>query len=193
MLADQMLNRIQKLHSDGYLHRNIRPENFLMGQNDNKSTLYLIDFGLAKSFLKHGAVTPFRKGRCMTGTLRYSSVNSQCGFEQARRDDLESIGYMLIYFLKGELPWQNISARSKDELYKKVLTMKLEITVGVLTKGLPEEFKEYLSFVRCMDYEPQPNYGELREMFQKLFKKKGFSYDNIYDWEIENTIGNPIR
>ena len=94
----------------------------------------------------------------MTGALRYASINSMLGIEQSRRDDLESIGYLMIYFLKGELPWQNVPAKNKDQKFKAVLKMKLETPIHILTKGLPEEFKDYLNYVRCLEYEAEPDY-----------------------------------
>lgn len=136
----------------------------------NKSTVYLIDYMLAKKYMLNGKIKPFRKGRQMTGGLRYSSINSQLGFEQSPRDELESIGYMMIYFLKGELPWQNITASNKDEKFSLVLKSKLSTKIATLTKGLPEEFKDYMNYVKCLEYEHVPDYKQLRYMFKKLFK-----------------------
>lgn len=166
-----MIERVQKFHQNGYLHRNIKPENFAFGKGNKESILYLLDFELSKKYLKNDKIIPFKRGKTMTSTLRYASINSQLGFEQSRRDDLESIGYLLVYFMKGELPWQNIPAKNKEELFKKILTLKLETSLGILTLGMPDEFKEYLSNVRSLQYEEEPNYSDLRFLFQKLFKK----------------------
>ena len=171
LLFDQILERISFIHENGYLHRNIKPENFLMGRNENKSTVYLIDFMLAKKFVSDGNIKPFRKGRQIKSSLRYSSINSQLGFEQSPRDELESIGYMMIYFLKGELPWQNITASTKDEKFSLVLKSKLSTKIQTLTKGLPEEFKDYMNYVKSLDYETMPDYTQLRNLFkQRLLK-----------------------
>ena len=121
MIVDQLLDRICTLHKAGYLHRNLKPENLMVGIGEHKNLLYLIDFGLAKKYMRDGKIIPFKKGRIMTGALRYASINSMLGFEQSRRDDLESIGYLMVYFLKGELPWQNIPAKDKDDKFKAVL------------------------------------------------------------------------
>lgn len=181
LLADQMLERISDLHKKGYLHRNIRPESFLIGGEDNKDMLYLVDFGLSKKYVKDGKAIPFKKGRKMTGTLRFASINSQLGLEQARRDDLESIGYVLVYFLKGELPWQSVVAGSKEDKNKAVLKMKLETQVNTLTKGLPEAFKDYLNSVRCMNYDTEPEYGKYRKMFKAVLKNK-LDESEGFDW-----------
>lgn len=121
----------------------------------------------------------------MTAALKYSSINSMLGFKQSWRDDLESIGYIMVYFLKGELPWLNILAKDKEELYKSVLKMKLEAPVDMLTKGLPEEFKDFLNLVRSMKFETEPDYLKIKRNFQKLFKRKGYINDGIFDWDID--------
>ena len=107
MLADQMLQRIEYLHTNNFLHRDIKPDNFLIGRGKKKNILHMIDFGLSKRFKepKTGLHIPYKDGKSLTGTARYASVNTHVGVEQSRRDDLESIGYLLVYFLRGALPW----------------------------------------------------------------------------------------
>jgi len=107
MLADQMITRVEYMHGQNFLHRDMKPDNFLMGPSHKSRTVYLIDFGLSKRYrdAKSGEHIPYRDGKSLTGTARYASVNTHIGVEQARRDDLESIGYILLYFLKGSLPW----------------------------------------------------------------------------------------
>lgn len=107
MLADQMLTRLEYLHSQSFIHRDMKPDNFMMGQQMKRTQVYLIDFGLSKRFrdVKHGEHIRYRDGKSLTGTARYASVNTHMGVEQARRDDVEALGYILIYFLKGQLPW----------------------------------------------------------------------------------------
>ena len=106
LLADQLICRIQTLHNKGYLHRDLKPENILIGLEENASTLYLIDYGLAKKYKQpSGEHIPFKDGKALTGTARYASANTHLGIEQSRRDDLEGAGYVLLYLLMGELPW----------------------------------------------------------------------------------------
>lgn len=107
MLADQMISRIEYMQNQNFIHRDMKPDNFLVGLNQKKSTIYMIDFGLSKRYRdpKTNEHIPYRDNKSLTGTARYASVNTHIGIEQARRDDLESIGYILLYFLKGSLPW----------------------------------------------------------------------------------------
>jgi serine/threonine protein kinase len=109
----------------------MKPDNFLMGLNNKRSTVYMIDFGLSKRYRdpKTGEHIPYRDGKSLTGTARYASVNTHIGIEQARRDDLESIGYILLYFLKGSLPWQGLQGKSKDDKYDKIREKKCQTTV----------------------------------------------------------------
>lgn len=183
LLVDQILDRISKVHAKGYLHRNLTPENLLRGVNDCKNVVYLIDFARAKRFIKHNEIIPFSKGKRMTWSICFASVNSQLGFEQSRRDDLESIGYIMVYFLKGELPWQKTFSEDTDERAKLVLRKKLETPVNLLCKGLPEEFKDYLNYVKSLNYESEPNYHKLRDLFRGLYKTKKYAHDSLYDWD----------
>ena len=106
------------MHSKGFLHRDIKPENFLISTKKDRK-IYLIDFGLAKKYMKEGKHIQYSEGKSMIGTIRYASLNNHYGIEPTRRDDLESWFYCILYFLKGELPWQNQKAPTKNEKYEK--------------------------------------------------------------------------
>ena len=127
MVADQMLERVELMHSRHLIHRDIKPANFVTdGGRGNGNFIYCIDFGLSKRYrhprtLQH---IPQREGRSLTGTPRYASINNHLGVEQSRRDDLESIGYVLVYFLKGGLPWQGLKAKSATKKYKLIMEKK---------------------------------------------------------------------
>jgi serine/threonine protein kinase len=107
MLADQMISRIETMHNNSYIHRDIKPDNFMLGNNKNQNTIYVIDFGLAKRFKdpKSGLHIKGKEHKSLTGTARYASSNAHKGMEQSRRDDLEAIGICVVYFMKGKLPW----------------------------------------------------------------------------------------
>lgn len=122
MLGDQMLQRIEFVHNNSFIHRDIKPDNFLMGSSANQHILYIIDFGLSKRFIdpRTGEHIPYRDGKSLTGTARYASLNTHIGQEQSRRDDIESIAFVMVYFLKGKLPWQGVVAKDKDDKYKKI-------------------------------------------------------------------------
>ena len=137
MLAIQMLNRIEYIHKHHYLHRDIKPENFVVGCGDKSNILYLIDYGLCKKYKdpKTHQHIPYKENRNFTGTARYVSIYTHLGIEQSRRDDLESIGYVLVFFLKGMLPWQGI--KGHQDKYEKIKEKKLQIPTEVLCKNLP--------------------------------------------------------
>jgi serine/threonine protein kinase len=137
------------MHEKGYIHRDLKPENILMGLDENASTLFVIDYGLAKKWkMPNGDHIPFKDGKSLTGTARYASAYTHLGIEQSRRDDLEGAGYVMLYLLMGELPWQGIKAKTKDEKYKKIKEAKVSLPIEEVTRGYPREFYEYMTYCR---------------------------------------------
>ena len=185
MVGIQVLNRIEELHNIGYLHRDIKPDNFLIGVGKKKSRIFLIDFGLSKTFLgenkKH---VPYRTDRNFTGSFRYSSIRNHKGIEQSRRDDLESIGYMLIFFLKGRLPWQGLKGSTKNKRSSNIFNTKNNTSLNELCKDLPKEFLLYMKYCRILRFHQKPDYDLLRNLFIVLFKNNSYELDYIYDWNI---------
>ncbi|KAJ3443772.1 casein kinase 1-like protein [Anaeramoeba flamelloides] len=186
MLADQILCRIEYIHSKNFLHRDIKPDNFLMGVSDKKNQVSVIDFGLAKKYrdVRTHKHIKYLENKKLTGTARYASINTHLGFEQSRRDDLESLGYMLIYFLKGKLPWQGLDAVNKKQKYERISNKKISTPVKTLCQGLPYEFVTYLNYCKSLHFDEKPNYSYLRKLFRDLFIRENFVYDYIYDWNI---------
>ncbi|KAF8111676.1 hypothetical protein N665_0073s0035 [Sinapis alba] len=186
MLADQMINRVEFMHIRGFLHRDIKPDNFLMGVGRRANQVYIIDFGLAKNYrdLQTHKHIPYRENKNLTGTARYASVNTHLGIEQSRRDDLESLGYMLMYFLRGSLPWQGLRAGTKKEKYDKISEKKRLTPVEVLCKSFPPEFTSYFLYVRSLRFEDKPDYSYLKRLFRDLFIREGYQFDYVYDWKI---------
>lgn len=192
LLADQLIARIEFVHSKNFIHRDIKPDNFLMGfgkrgtSTATSNQVNLIDFGLAKKFRdsKTGQHIPYRENKNLTGTARYASINTHLGIEQSRRDDLESLGYVLMYFNRGSLPWQGLKAPTKKHKYDKISEKKLTTKIDSLCKGFPEEFAIYLNYVRSLKFDDKPDYPYLRKLFRDLFLREGYQYDHVYDWTI---------
>ncbi|KAG9140928.1 hypothetical protein Leryth_010449 [Lithospermum erythrorhizon] len=202
MLADQMINRVEFVHSKSFLHRDIKPDNFLMGLGRRANQVYIIDFGLAK-----------KENKNLTGTARYASMNTHLGIgkcpssfvncylarlsaqyfelillftniEQSRRDDLESLGYVLMYFLRGSLPWQGLKAGTKKQKYDKISEKKVSTSIEALCRGYPSEFASYFHYCRSLRFEDKPDYAYLKRIFRDLFIREGFQFDYVFDWTI---------
>ena len=187
MLADQMIKRVEYVHTRRIIHRDIKPDNFTIGHGKNSHRIFIIDFGLAKKYLSStGEHIKYREGKGLTGTARYASINTHLGIEQARRDDLESLAYVFIYFLKGSLPWQGLRARNIKDKYDKIKEKKILTKIDDLCSGLPEEFGKYLANVRKLKFTEKPDYISYRNSFKNLFKNVGYEYDYHFDW-VTNT------
>nr|XP_044997257.1 casein kinase I-like [Jaculus jaculus] len=184
MLADQMISRIEYVHTKNFIHRDIKPDNFLMGIGRHCNKLFLIDFGLAKKYRDNRTRQhiPYREGKNLTGTARYASINAHFGVEQSRRDDMESLGYVLMYFIRTSLPWQGLKAATKKQKYEKISEKKMSTPVEVLCKGFPAEFAMYLNYCRGLRFEEAPDYMYVRHLFRILFRTLNHQYDYTFDW-----------
>ena len=185
MLAEQFLKRIKLLHEvGGYIHRDIKPENFLMGLGKYKTTVYMADFGLSR---KNKEIYNDKKGY-IQGTPIYASINTHLGISQSRRDDMESIGYVLMLFQSGTLPW--LFARDdknhKNDWYI-IRDIKKQTTVENVCQGCYKEFHMYLHYCRGLRFDERPDYGYLMKLFRELFYRLGYKYDWRFDWTVESS------
>lgn len=189
MIVDQMLSTIQIVHSHHYVHRDLKPENFAVGLGNKQNQIYMIDFGLSHKYrdpqtLEH---KPCLTNAKAAGTPRYTSINALKGLDQSRRDDMESLLYIWVYFLKGSLPWMGIPYNEKDpnRKYMTILHIKKHYPIEQLCSELPEEFVKYFNEVRSLKYRDEPDYAGYRKMFRDLFIELGYTYDYEYDWIIK--------
>ena len=185
MKAYQMVQRIEFVHSKGYIHRDVKPGNFLLGKNLDRKKIYRIDFGLSKKYIDKntGKHIIYKEGKGLTGTARYVSLNTHYGIEQSRRDDIEGIAYNLIYFAKGKLPWQGVKTKNKKEKHKKIMELKEEYNPDKLCEGLPEEFPTLLKYSRKLDFEEKPDYKNIKIMFKQLMNANKQQMDWKFDWD----------
>ena len=185
-IADQMLERADTLHARHLIHRDIKPANFVIGLADQAANVFCVDFGLSKRYrhpktLQH---IPHRDGRSLTGTPRYASINNHLGIEQSRRDDLESIAYILIYFLKGTLPWQGLKAKNASKKYMLILNKKQSVSIAQLCQGCPSQFAEFLAYSRSLKFDAKPDIPYLRKIFRDLYNSQGCANSSkMWDWD----------
>ena len=188
MIMEQLVTRIEFIHSKNLLHRDIKPDNFLVGRGNKRNIIYAIDFGLSKKYRdgKTGLHIPYRDGKSLTGTARYASINTHLGIEQSRRDDIEALGYIMVYFLKGSLPWQGMVINDVKKKYDKIKKLKLEIKLTDLCNALPIETVKFIQYARDMKFEDRPDYNYLRDLLRKAAKNNNLKFDSTkFDWIVK--------
>ena len=188
MIALQVLDRLEYIHSRNIIHRDIKPSNFVIGRKDEK-TIYLIDFGFARKFRssRTGKHIKYKNLNYTVGSLRYLSRKANIGYEQSRRDDLESSGYMLVFLATGYLPWleyDRLNNMSFLEKYNIVYKLKCSISPEQLCKGLPNEFINYIKYCRDLEFEQDPNYDYLRSLFTSILTKNNQKNDLNFFWTL---------
>ncbi|KAF8152349.1 kinase-like protein [Crassisporium funariophilum] len=208
LLADQLISRIEFIHTNSIVHRDIKPANFVMGTGKAGHMVNVIDFGLAKKFRDSKTAThiPYKQDDYHgVGTSLFAAINTHLGVESSRRDDLESLAYMLVYFLRGTLPWRKIRATqdppansnatpSEDEHLKQhynpvsatwdlIRDAKIA-NEELLTLGLPPEFDVLYRYARTLEFDDLPDYEGLRSLFRGLAERMGVEYDGVFDWTV---------
>ncbi|RNF06976.1 casein kinase 1 isoform 2 [Trypanosoma conorhini] len=187
MIGIQIFQRMQSMHCMNYIHRDIKPENFVLGVRENSQIVYVIDLGLAKRYrdprtLQH---IPWESNKSLAGTVRYMSINTHRGIAQTRRDDLESVMYLLFYFLRGGLPWQGMKHQANDHNYEGICDMKVHITPHTLAEGYPRQFATLLEYTRSLRFEETPSYSFCLQLLNDVLAARGETFDYQYSW-LEN-------
>jgi len=192
LIAEQLLQRLEYLHAKGVVHQDIKPENFVWGVKERQHHLYLIDFGLSKRYYERRHVR-MRQHSGLIGTARYASIHAHLGLEQSRRDDLEAAGHMLLYFLRGSLPWSGLVARSMPEKLKRIQRKKESIPVDELCANFPREFGRLLTYSRCLSFKERPDYAMLRQLFRNLRARLGdMAGRPVEDYDFEWNVGKDM-
>ena len=194
-IAYQLILIFECIHNCNIIHRDIKPANIAIGREERSKFIYLLDFGLSKQYIssKTKKHFPFVQNNKFVGNARYSSINALNGGTQSRRDDLESIGYVILFLLLGRLPWQGHISHSKEDKYYKIKQIKKQTTPEQLCQGLPKQFEEYVKYTRNLEYEEAPNYDYLKELFLSVLKNYNWEFDYYYDWDQSRLTHSEIK
>ena len=183
-IAIQSIDLLSKFHEKGFIHRDIKPENLMVGRGAEKEMIYLIDFGLSIQYINHNNEhNKFQLKRGFVGTARYASINAHKGYGQSRRDDLISLGYCLIYFMKGFLQWQDVKIHNKTEKFAKIREIKEKSGYDELTKGLNPCFQNYLQNVFELGFFDKPDYNYLKKIFVEALIGEHIDFIQ-FDWNL---------
>ena len=166
-----------------FVHCNIKLANFLISTDRCCNDVYIIDFGLAQRYRdpRTHIHIPFQEDyKILTGTTTYASLNNHCGVEHSRCDNLESLAYVLIYFLRGTVPWSGTKTSTKKQR-NKIMQMKLN---SDLLNGWPDEFSLFLNYARTLPFESKPAYTYLCKLFHDLRVREGCQHNYIFDWHL---------
>lgn len=189
------ITRVQAIHREELIYRDIKPDNFLIGrvEKNDARTIYVVDFGMAKHYVHPQTKQhiPYREKKSLSGTARYMSINTHLGREQSRRDDMEALGNVFMYFLRGSLPWQGLKARDNREKYEKIGQRKQMIRVEELCAGFPEPFALFVSYARRLAFEEEPDYELCRGWFKQVYDQQ--DSNEPLDWENLVFINCPLN
>merc|ERR1712232_186093 len=191
LLGRRMIDCLEDVHAHGVVHRDLKPQNFLLGVEEGSQKVYIIDFGLADVYREGGAkaahVPCVTKAGCLIGTARYVSLNVHRGETPSRRDDLISLGYILLIFVRGRLPWQDVKAPSKRAKNEEIARLKRRISHEELCEGFPSEFIMFLTYCYSLAYADMPDYNYLRSLIDTMLDQQGCSPDDHIEWLAENS------
>lgn len=181
LLGIKLLCNLEELHNRGVIHKDLKPGNVVFGVDGDENDVYLVDFGVSSMYMLGGRHIPFEQNRRIAGTPTFMSISQQLGHQVSRRDDLESLGYLMLFMLNGSLPWKHVSGSGKDR-FQNILTVKQETTVDEMCEGLPHQYTEYFNYAFELAFQEEPNYDYLRGLFVQVLHERSWSKDSKFDW-----------